>query len=90
MTGIETLGEAHNAGWQLVARCRRGKVDHGHSARECHWRYELDMMTLVATRGRDFPLIRLAERLRCPRCGNRNITVVFSAPGNGERRAATG
>jgi hypothetical protein len=35
------------------------------------------METLVCTGGRSFPLARLAEWLRCPRCGCRKVTVIF-------------
>jgi hypothetical protein len=38
------------------------------------------MATLVATRGRDFPPAGLESRLRCPRCGSRQITVMFEVP----------
>jgi hypothetical protein len=48
--------------------------------RECGFQAELDMGTLVATRGRDFPLAGIAERLRCPRCGCRRVAVVFETP----------
>jgi hypothetical protein len=41
---------------------------------------ELDMLTLVWTRGRDFPLGILASRLKCPRCGSRQATVFFEPP----------
>lgn len=39
--------------------------------RERGFRVELDIQTLVASRGRDFPLARIAERLLCRRCGLR-------------------
>jgi hypothetical protein len=52
----------------LDARLRVLGVKH---KRECGLRAELDMQILVCTRGRAFPLARLAERLRCPRCGSR-------------------
>ncbi len=38
------------------------------------------METLVWTRGRDFPLSRLESRLRCPRCGSRNVVVLYHPP----------
>jgi len=38
------------------------------------------MGTLVCTLGRDFALARIAERLRCPRCGCRRIAVTFDPP----------
>ena len=40
-----------------------------------------DMQTLVTTRGRDFPLARLASRLRCPNCGDQTLHVLFDVPG---------
>lgn len=50
--------------------------------RDCIFRCELDLETLVCTRGRDFPLARLAERLRCPRCGSWHIAVMYDPPAN--------
>lgn len=41
--------------------------------------YDLDMETLVATRGRD-PLARAAERLRCAWCGSSKGLVMFILP----------
>jgi hypothetical protein len=38
------------------------------------------METLVCTRGRDFPIARLAERLRYPRCKSRRVRVVWKYP----------
>src|SRR5215217_2986916 len=68
---VETLAEAYTLSWRVHMRCAWGKRDGMKSVRECLFRCELDMETLAATRGRDFPLARLAERLRCPRCGSR-------------------
>ena len=47
-----------------------------------------DLETLVCTRGRDFPLARIAERLRCPRCGCRQVSVMFSPPKTPQLNAA--
>ncbi|RVI97663.1 hypothetical protein CN193_25430 [Sinorhizobium meliloti] len=74
-------------GWQLKARCAFGNRDGMKSVRECTWSYDLDMLTLVATRGRDFPLSMVASRLRCPRCGSRRGIVVFMPPSTGDRSA---
>jgi hypothetical protein len=41
------------------------------------FRKELDMETLVWTRGRGFPLSHLESRLRCPRCGSRYVVVLY-------------
>ena len=86
--GIETVGEALSLGWCVVARCARGREDgpSSRSSRECTYRVELDMETLVCTRGRAFPLSSLEGRLRCPRCGNRRMVVIFEPP---SARAAT-
>ena len=63
------IGEAHSLGWRVVARCAYSRMDglaSNRSSRECIYRKELDMETLVWTRGRTFPLSRLESRLRCP------------------------
>jgi hypothetical protein len=94
---IETLGEALSYGWRVTARCAHGKRDGMKSIKECVYRAELDMETLVWTRGRSFPLSRL-ERLRCPMCGSRDVRLIFTVPekrrpfvvqsrGRGERQA---
>ena len=81
---VETIGEAFSLGWRVTARCVYGREDgpSSKSSRECTYRRELDMETLVYTRGRAFPLSRLESRLRCPRCGSRNIVVMFQPPTN--------
>jgi hypothetical protein len=48
--------------------------------RECTYRRELDLETLVCTRDRAFPFSRLESRLRCPSCGNRRMIVMFEPP----------
>ena len=45
---------------------------------------QLDLETLVCTRGLNFPLSRLESRLMCPACGNRRVTVVFEPPSNAQ------
>lgn len=77
---IETLGEAWTAGWGIEARCAQGGQDGLNRFRECLWRISMDMPTLLATRGRDFPVALLASRLRCPQCGSRKVAVLFHTP----------
>ena len=77
---VETLGEAHSYGWRVTARCAAGKQDGMKRHPECRYRAELDMETLVWTRGRRFPLSRLESRLRCPMCGSRDVTLLFTVP----------
>jgi hypothetical protein len=80
--GVETIGEAWSLGWGVKIRCVYSREDgvHSKSSRECLYRGELDMETLVCTRGRAFPLAQLHSRLRYPRCGSRNIAVMFELP----------
>jgi hypothetical protein len=80
---VETLADALAAQWRVLVRCNgAGRIDgaQSRSSRECTYRHELDTETLVWTRGRDFPVNRLAERLRCPRCGSRYVRILFDPP----------
>jgi hypothetical protein len=56
-------------------------VDDRTHTRPCVYREELNLHTLVWTRGRNFPLARLESRLMCPRCGNRSRRDRVSAAG---------
>jgi len=85
---VETIGEAFTLGWRVTVRCSYVRSDSpsSKSSRECNYRKDLDMETLVWTRGKAFPLSRLGSRLRCPRCGSRSVVVLFQPP----RSAAAG
>lgn len=87
---VETLSQAYRAGWRVHVRCAQGKHFGLKSIPECLWSRELDMETLVATRGRDFPLARLAMRLRCPACGSPSVSVAFIPPSGVARLGAAG
>jgi len=82
---VTTLGEALNNGWKVKAYCAAGKREGMKSVRACIAQYDLDLPTLVWTRGREFPISWLAERLRCPRCGSRSVTVMFVPPAHATR-----
>jgi hypothetical protein len=77
---VETLGDAFAAGWRLTARCAWGKREGMKTKRECHYTRELDLETLVWTRGPNFPLSSLDGRLMCPRCRSRRVAVLFQPP----------
>ena len=77
---VETIGEAWQLGWRVTARCDFGKRDAMKSIRECVYGKELDMATLVWTRGAAFPLSDLASRLKCPRCSSRSVRLIFTVP----------
>jgi hypothetical protein len=80
MSVVETLGDAFAAGWRITARCAWGKREGMKSRRECTYTRELDLETLVWTRGPSFPLSSLDGRLMCPRCRSRRVTVLFEPP----------
>src|SRR5204862_5446718 len=80
LMSVETIGEAWQLGWQVTARCAFGNRDGMKSVRECICTYDLDMSTLIWTRGKNFPLALLASRLKCPRCGSRSIALLFHTP----------
>jgi DNA-directed RNA polymerase subunit RPC12/RpoP len=61
-------------------RCAWGPRDGMKRVRECVYGGELDLSTLVWTRGRDFPLGMLESRMKCPRCGSRRVIVMFEPP----------
>jgi hypothetical protein len=77
---VETLGEALAAGWRVHARCLDGVVGYTRSTAKCHHQRELNLETLVWTRGRSMSLSGLRERMMCPRCGNRRVNLVFEPP----------
>ena len=79
---VETLGEAHDLGWRVTVRCAWGPRDGMKRVRECVYGGELDLQTLIWTRGRDFPIGMLESRLKCPRCGSRRVRVAFAVPSN--------
>jgi hypothetical protein len=81
---VETLGVARSLGWKVHMRCANGYREETRSIRKCVYRRQLDLETLVATRGPNFPLGRLEARLMCPACGNRRVTVVFEPPSNAQ------
>jgi hypothetical protein len=83
--GIETLGDAFTNSWRVTARCNGGVVDDRTHGRPCVYQEELDMHTLVWTRGRNFPLARLESRLMCPRCGSRRVSLIFQPPAQPQR-----
>lgn len=77
---VETLGEAWQLGWRVTTRCAYGTREGLKSVRDCHFAYDLDMNTLVWTRGKNFPLALLASRLKCPRCGSSRVSLIFHVP----------
>jgi hypothetical protein len=87
---VESLGQAWRAGWRITAHCLWYGQPKRRSDRRIPWCdtvTELDLKTLVWTRGERFPLSELASRLKCPKCGFRNVRVLFNVPGEPGRGA---
>ena len=84
---VETLGEALRGGWRLKVRCAHGRRDGLKSIRECRSEADLDLASVVWTRGPNFPVARLGERMMCPACGSRRVAVIFVPPAPGGRQA---
>jgi hypothetical protein len=62
---VNTLGEAFQLGWRVRAQCvARAITNSGRDVPLCNQAVELDMKTLVWTRGGRIPLDQLASRLR--------------------------
>ena len=60
----ETLGEAWKLGWRVRVRCLvTGPKSRDRTGVVCETSADLDMKTLVRTRGKAFPLDQLATRL---------------------------
>jgi hypothetical protein len=53
---VETRGVARSLGWKVHMRCANGYRESTRSMRRCVYRKQLDLETLVATRGPNFPL----------------------------------
>lgn len=86
---IETLGDAHTHSVGLKMYCAEGPQNQGMKrGRECHFSYTLDMMTMLATRGRAFPIALLGTRLKCPNCGSTRLRVWLDFPSQPKPDAA--
>jgi len=79
---VETLGDALDHGWRLELRCTRPSRLGTAKVGRCEYAAALDLVTLVCTRGRAFPLSQLASRMKCPRCGDIRPRILFVAPGH--------
>ena len=69
---VKTIGEALDLGWRVTVRCSFGPRDGMKRGRECVYGGELDLPTLVWTRGRQFPIGTIHRPIyhpvECARC----------------------
>src|SRR5439155_1730658 len=88
LMAVETLGEARDLGWRVIGRCAQGNRAGMKSIRECGYRAELDMDTLVWTwdgrsrwlGSRNACAAHAAVRARCPSYFSRRATWIDSSP----------
>ena len=79
---VETIGEAYKHGWRVHARCGQGKYAGMKAIPLCTHNEELDLRTLVWTRGAAFPVSLLASQMKCPACGSNRVFLSFTVPGS--------
>jgi hypothetical protein len=63
---VETQGVDRSLGWKVHMRCANGYREETRSIRKCVYRKQLDLDTLVCTRGPNFSISRLEARLLDP------------------------
>jgi hypothetical protein len=90
---VRTLGDAWRYGWTARAVCQfTEEEEYGkrseHRNIACRTVYELDLKTLIWTRGDRYPREDLDSRLRCPSCGQRQVHVLWNVPNQPRRNAA--
>lgn len=74
-----SLMNARIGGWRAFLTCHRRfaalkKVD------SCSELVELDVLSLIATLGDNFPLEKLPRRCKCPQCGTSHIDIDWYVP----------
>jgi len=84
---IETLYDLWLAKGRIHVRCAWGGREGMKSIRECGFRIEPDLMTLMLTRGRRCELVDLRTKFRCPMCGSWRVTIGVTLPGQTDSSA---
>ena len=85
---IETLARPTGSVGASAPAAYVGTIESPVTIQKCEYMAELDMQTLVWAKGLRFPLGRLGSRLMCPRCGSRDMNVIFEPPPTAVRVAA--
>lgn len=84
---IETLRDLWQANGRVHFRCAYGNREGLKSIRECGFRYEIDLMTLMITRGRACLIADLQHKMRCPKCGSKRVAVGVTLNGQPDASA---
>jgi|GEM_PF-3202049 len=81
-TEVWTWARLHHArmgDWQVYLTCHR-KMAGLKAADSCPEAIRLDILSLIALLGDDFPLAHVPAKLKCPRCGTARIDVEWHVP----------
>jgi hypothetical protein len=81
------LGEAFLGGLSPHVRCLRSKRLGPVKIEPCGYGADLDLESLIWTRGAKFPCWRLSQRLRCPRCGGLSVELGWAPTAERATRA---
>lgn len=81
---IETLYDLWLAKGRIHVRCAWGGREGMKSVRECGFRYEPDLMSLMITRGRSGQLADLRTKMRCPMFGSWLLSIGITLPGQSD------
>lgn len=76
---VRSLGAALHAGWTLGLRCE-GRHEGLKTKKPCIQAFSIDLESLVAGLGHEFPIERLQQKMCCPRCGSRHVSLYWSTP----------
>lgn len=74
------LSDARYGKWQAFLTCHR-RFSSLKAAGSCPEHIQLDVSTLVAVLGHDYPLDRLQSKCKCPMCGTAHIEIEWFVPG---------
>lgn len=83
---MSTLGDAWTHGWEISVFCEGGIEPGPRKHKHCDFKYDIDMLTMLITRGRAFPLCDLPNKMRCPRCGLLGLKMFYYVPGGRDEK----
>ena len=75
---------ARSLAWKVHTRCANGYRQETRSMRRCVYRKQLDLETLVCTRGPNFLALKAGGEIDVPGLWKQKVTVVFEPPTNAQ------